>query len=447
MSAPVLDLVIPVYNEQEVLGASVHRVVTHLRETFPYPFRVSIADNASTDATWSLARRLEAELPEVRALHLDQKGRGRALKQVWSDSDALVLAYIDVDLSTDLDALWPLLAPLMSGHSDIAIGSRLARGSRVVRGPKREVISRCYNLLLRVLLGAGFTDAQCGFKAIRADVAAELLPWVEDVAWFFDTELLVLAQRSELRIHEVPVDWFDDPDSRVDVVKTATDDLKGMWRMHRSFATGRVPVADIADRIGRRMPGDDLTTQVTRFIGVGGASTVLHLALFASLHTSGVGTQLANVLALCVSTVFNTAANRRWTFGVRHGAGRWRHQAQGLALTGLTLVMTSGALALVSWADPGAATWVATGVLALANLAATIVRFGLMRWWMFRRSTPDLPAAHLPEAAAGLSPAGLDQFARMDDPGRVARPETAIQPEVGANALETTSLARPELDT
>ena len=130
---------------------------------------------------------------------------------------------MDVDLSTDLNALFPLLAPLLSGHSDVAIGTRLARGARVVRGPRREVISRCYNLLLHATLGTGFSDAQCGFKAIRADAARELLPLTADDGWFFDTELLVLAERAGLRIHEVPVDWIDDPDSRVKVLSTALD--------------------------------------------------------------------------------------------------------------------------------------------------------------------------------------------------------------------------------
>src|SRR5262249_6574887 len=146
---------------------------------------------------------------------------------------------MDVDLSTRLDALLPLVAPLLSGHSDVAIGTRLARGSRVVRGPKREAISRTYNLLLRTTMRSGFSDAQCGFKAVRADVARELLPLVEDQDGFFDTELLLLAQHNGLRIHEVPVDWVDDADSRVDVVGTAAADLRGMWRVARSFATGR----------------------------------------------------------------------------------------------------------------------------------------------------------------------------------------------------------------
>jgi glycosyltransferase involved in cell wall biosynthesis len=194
--APVLDVVIPVHNEQHTVAACVRRLHRHLVQTFPYPFRITVADNASTDTTVQVAAGLVAELPGVAVVQLPEKGRGRALKAVWRASDAPILAYMDVDLSTDLDALWPLVAPLMSGHSDVAIGSRLARGSRVVRGARREVISRCYNLILRGALGARFTDAQCGFKAIRADVAAELLPLLEDTTWFFDTELLVLALRS-----------------------------------------------------------------------------------------------------------------------------------------------------------------------------------------------------------------------------------------------------------
>jgi hypothetical protein len=249
---PVLDVVIPVYNEEKDLQPCVRRLHEHLARTFPYAFRITIADNASTDTTPQVAARLEAEIPEVTNFRLEQKGRGRALRTVWSASDAPVLAYMDVDLSTDLNALLPLVAPLISGHSDLAIGSRLARSSRVVRGPKREFISRAYNLILRGSLQARFSDAQCGFKAIRRDVAQVLLPLVEDTGWFFDTEMLVLAERAGLRIHEVPVDWVDDPDSTVHIVKTATEDLKGVWRVGKALATGSLPL----DRI--RTPKLDL---------------------------------------------------------------------------------------------------------------------------------------------------------------------------------------------
>jgi len=233
----VIEIVIPIHDEATVLERSVRRVHDHVRAPLTgLPFRclVTIADNASTDASPEIGRALAAELDGVSYLRLEEKGRGRALRTAWTRSAADVVVYTDVDLSTDLRALAPLVAPLLSGHSALAIGSRLARGANVTRGPKREVISRCYNHLLRATLRARFSDAQCGFKAIRTDVAAQLLPQVQDQAWFFDTELLVLAQRAGLRIHEVPVDWVDDPDSSVDVVPTALEDLRGMWRIRHT---------------------------------------------------------------------------------------------------------------------------------------------------------------------------------------------------------------------
>ena len=171
---------VPVRNEERDLAPSIRRLVGFLRESFPFTARVTIADNGSTDATWAIADGLARELPEVRAVHMELPGRCRALRAIWAQSEAEVLAYMDVDLSTDLNALLPLVAPLLSGHSDLAIGTRLARGSRVIRGPKRELISRGYNLLLRTLMGARFSDAQCGFKAIRRDQARVLLPLTRD---------------------------------------------------------------------------------------------------------------------------------------------------------------------------------------------------------------------------------------------------------------------------
>src|SRR6476661_959027 len=199
-AVPVLDVTIPVYNEERDLEACLRRLHAYLLGAFPHSFRITVADNASTDGTLKAAERVARELREVTVVHMAEKGRGNALRRVWLASPSPVLAYMDVDLSTDLAALGPLLAPLISGHSDLAIGTRLSRNSRVIRGPKREFISRTYNLLLRGTLATGLSDAQCGFKAIRADVAAKLLPLVEDTGWFFDTELLVLAERSGLRI-------------------------------------------------------------------------------------------------------------------------------------------------------------------------------------------------------------------------------------------------------
>ncbi|WP_316772184.1 dolichyl-phosphate beta-glucosyltransferase [Streptomyces sasae] len=243
-----VEIVVPVYNEAHVLADSIGRLHSYLEESFPFPFRITIADNASTDATWTVATGLTLRLPHVHARRLEQKGRGRALKHVWSRSTADVVAYMDVDLSTGLEGFLPLVAPLLSGHSDLAIGSRLHRQSAVVRGPKREFISRSYNLLLKAGLGARFSDAQCGFKAVRTEVFHALAPHIEDTAWFFDTELLVLSQRNGLRVHEVPVDWVDDPDSRVDTVRTAVDDLKGMGRMFRATVTGRTRIHAVPRR-------------------------------------------------------------------------------------------------------------------------------------------------------------------------------------------------------
>jgi putative flippase GtrA len=316
-----------------------------------------------------------------------------------------VLAYMDVDLSTDLAALLPLVAPLLSGHSELAIGSRLARGSRVVRGPKRELISRCYNLILRGTLAAGFSDAQCGFKAIRGDVAARLLPLVEDTGWFFDTVLLVLAEGAGLRIHEVPVDWVDDPDSRVDIVATAVADLRGVVRVGRALTTGALPLADLRAELrpspqpvaatdptqplsatGRTVDPDGvpagMTGQLIRFALVGVVSTVAYVMLYALLRY-GFGAQTANLMALLVTAIGNTAANRGLTFGV-HGPHRWwRHQLQGLAVFALALTLTSGSLAVLGAVSTTAHHGVELAVLVSASLLATALRFTLLRTWVF----------------------------------------------------------------
>ncbi|MCB0933651.1 MAG: bifunctional glycosyltransferase family 2/GtrA family protein [Mycobacterium sp.] len=377
----MLDVVVPVHNEQTVLAHSIHRLHEHLSQTFPLSFRITIADNASVDGTAAVAAGLAAELPGVRVVRLAEKGRGRALRTVWSSSDAPVLAYMDVDLSTDLGALSTLVAPVASGHSELAIGTRLGRGSRVVRGAKREIISRCYNLILRAALAVRFSDAQCGFKAIRADVAQRLLPHVEDTGWFFDTELLVLAQRSGLRIHEVPVDWVDDENSRVDLVATAVADLKGVVRLLKGFATGDIPMQAIRAQFGDRAGAPrSLLHQSVRFAAVGVMSTVAYLLIFLLLRPFGA--QSANLVALLLTAIANTAANRWFTFGVRGRNALVRHQFEGLTVFGIGLALTGGALALLHYVvEPSRAFELL--VLMLANLIATVVRFALLRGWVF----------------------------------------------------------------
>ena len=272
--APCAEIVVPVFNEAATLDSSIGTLHAYLTDHFPFSWRITIVDNASTDGTWLQATRLARDTAGVRALHLDRKGRGLALRAAWMASDAAIVAYMDVDLSTDLDALLPLVAPLVSGHSDIAIGSRLSPGSSVTRGPKRELISRSYNSILRGAFATRVQDAQCGFKALRADVARQLLPLVEDEGWFFDTELLLLAEHNGLRIHEVPVDWVDDPDSSVHVTRTAIDDLRGAVRMLRRFAAGRgnVELAARERAVAEHAFGNRLATRTSMAVSWSAAS-------------------------------------------------------------------------------------------------------------------------------------------------------------------------------
>ncbi len=364
---PMVDIVIPVHNEERDLRASVLRLHAYLTQQFPFSARITIADNASTDATPAVAAELAEELPEVRVLRLNDKGRGRALAAAWLTSDARVVSYMDVDLSTDLSALLPLVAPVISGHSQVSIGSRLVAGSRVRRGPKREVISRVYNILLRLVLRVRFKDAQCGFKALRADVARSLLPDVVNRNWFFDTELLVRAERAGLRIHELPVDWTDDSDSRVDIVATAIEDLRGVWRL----ATGRPTDAPLR-----------LSTQLVRFAAVGAASTLAYAVLFWALREV-LPAAASNVIALAATAVANTAANRRLTFGIRGRERLLGDHAGGLLALAAALVFTNGAIVAMGLFAPGASRVAEIAVLTAANAIATGVRFLVLRTVLF----------------------------------------------------------------
>jgi putative flippase GtrA len=361
---PDVDIIVPVHNEQDGLERSVRRLHRFLRDSFPFTWRIVIADNASTDGTPVIGAALANGLPGVSYLRLERKGRGRALRTAWAGSDARVVAYMDVDLSTDLRALLPLVAPLLSKHSDVAIGTRLAHGARVVRGPKRELISRGYNTILRTVLRARFSDAQCGFKAVRREALDTLLGDIKDDGWFFDTELLVLAQRRGLRIHEVPVDWIDDPDSRVDIVSTAITDLRGVARL---ALNGPIP----------------------RFLGIGVVSTLAYAVLFLALSTVA-GAALANGLALALTAIGNTAANRAFTFGVRGSEQLVRHHLRGALVFVLTLALTSGALAVLHGVDPSPARSVELAVLVAASVTATISRFVALRTWVFARASSSV---------------------------------------------------------
>jgi putative flippase GtrA len=372
-TAPDLDVVIPVYNEEAALEANVRRLHDFLSDGFPFSWHIVIADNASTDATPRIATRLAAELPDVESLRLPDKGRGRALRAAWTSSPARVVAYMDVDLSTDLRALLPLVAPLLSGHSDVAIGTRLSHGSRVVRGAKREVISRGYNTILRTVLRAHFSDAQCGFKALRASIARDLLADVRDDEWFFDTELLVRAQRRGLRIHEVPVDWVDDPDSRVDIVRTASADLRGVARLWAG-------------------------APVVRFMAIGIVSTAAYALLLVLLRTP-LGVQAANGAALAITAVANTQANRRLTFGIQGRPSLVRHHVMAFVVFLLTLAITTESLVLLHALDHSPTRLLETAVLVVASAAATVTRFVGLKSWVFARGR-RVPANAEPAGAS-----------------------------------------------
>lgn len=371
-----VEIVVPVFNEQDDLAPSIERLHAYLSEGFPFTWRIVIADNASSDDTLVIAHELADRLSGVDVIHLAAKGRGRALRLAWSASPAVVVAYMDVDLSTDLAGLLPLVAPLLSGHSELAIGTRLAGSSRVERGTKREFISRSYNRLLRTTLNAQFSDAQCGFKAIRADVAHELLPQVEDNEWFFDTELLIIAQRQGLRIHEVPVDWVDDPDSRVAIVSTALKDLRGMGRLAWE-------------------------SNVIRFLLVGLASTLAYALLFLGL-SGPLGAVWANAAALAITALANTAANRHFTFGVSGRHQVLRQYALGMGVFMLTLLLTNGALWALHAAAPEASRGAELLVLTVANVAATLTRYVALRFHIFAHGRRVPPPPRQPQRTTDL---------------------------------------------
>jgi putative flippase GtrA len=437
-----VEIVIPVYNEEAQLTASITALRTYLDTSFPFSATVTIVDNASTDGTSRIASELAATLPRVGAIRLRQKGRGLALRTAWSQSTAAVVAYMDVDLATGLDALLPLVAPLLSGHSDLAIGSRLANGAHVVRGTKREFISRGYNLLLRSALRSACTDAQCGFKAMRRDTALELLPLVQDNEWFFDTEVLVTAQRIGLRIHEVPVDWVDDIDSRVDIVHTALGDLRGVARMlgpsarqrallrpahppapdgsaspvaaHQSGGASLSPDDERPDGTDVRAtwsplsltdgptphlvsgrgvaPSDQVfSDELLRFAGVGLVSTLAYAGLFAALEPA-MGSYVANSVAIGLCSLGNTAAHRGMADTARHGLDRNHRLLTAGALFGVSLSFSTAALATTRAVGLTSLTPELCAVTA-ANIGAAVIRFAILRSWVFR-----------PEYGAHLSP-------------------------------------------
>lgn len=234
MKKSTVEITIPVYNEEKELeervGVLYDFCLKHLSPT--YNWHITIADNASTDSTPTVGNTLQRKYPQVDLFRLKEKGRGRAIKQSWSKSNADYCVYMDLDLSTDLVHLPKIIKALEKG-SDIAIGSRLAKGAKVEgRTMIREITSRTLNFFfIQFFFHTHFTDAQCGFKAVTKNVVQKLIPRVQDNGWFFDGEMLIVGEKMGFKIYEEPVHWVDNPGSTVRLVSTIYGDIKVIWRL------------------------------------------------------------------------------------------------------------------------------------------------------------------------------------------------------------------------
>ncbi|MFI7154357.1 glycosyltransferase [Nonomuraea sp. NPDC050022] len=375
-----VDIVIPVLNEQKALPGCIRTLNAFLGDSFPLPWRITIVDNGSIDGTWRVARGLTREFPQVHARRLETRGRGAALKAAWRDSPADIVAYMDVDLSTGLGALFPMVAALASGHSEVAIGTRLARGARTRRSLRRELVSRGYNALLRYGFGVGFSDAQCGFKAARTDVIRPLLDSVEDDGWFFDTELLLLAEHNGLRVHEVPVDWVEDLDSRVRIIRTAVEDLRGLARVARSMSGLKVAnepalTPTHPDAVVAR-PRAVTLARLGSFALIGGFSTVLYALLYLPLREHWPAAA-ANLVALLL-TGFAGAEARRWTVNVLGGHRTAPPVRTGPAFLADYAITTMAVLGLP---PPGGRVFEATTAVGTYCLL-TLLRFAALDRWV-----------------------------------------------------------------
>ncbi|MET9239324.1 glycosyltransferase [Nonomuraea sp. NPDC003709] len=379
-----VDIVIPVLNEERALPGCVRTLARFLGDGFPLPWRITIVDNGSTDATWPVANELAGQFERVHVRRLDIRGRGAALRAAWQDSPADIVAYMDVDLSTGLGALFPLVASVAGGHSEIAIGTRLARGARTRRSLRREVVSRGYNALLRYGFGVRFSDAQCGFKAARADVVRPLMAKVEDDSWFFDTELLLLAEHNGLRVHEVPVDWIEDTDSRVKIVRTAVDDLKGLARVAWSMSMGRARVEVARSELTPTHPDAVVArpravtpAKFTSFAVLGIVSAILYALIYLPLRDIW-SPAMTNFAALVLTGVVGTEANRRWTF----------HRRTAMHVRAATLFLANYALTTMAvLALPrGAGRLAEVGAVAGTYCLLTLIRFTALDRWVFSRT-------------------------------------------------------------
>ena len=386
-----VEIVIPVLNEERALPGCIATLSAFLGDDFPFPWSITIADNGSTDRTWEIATELAEANPRITAHRLPVRGRGAAIKAAWRASTADIVAYMDVDLSTGLEGLLPLVAPLVSGHCEITVGTRLGRGSRIRRSLKREIVSRTYNAITRHVFGLRTSDTSAGFKAARRDAVLGLLDAVEDDHWFFDTEMLMLAEHNGLRVHEVPLDWVEDIDSRVKVTQTAMGNLKGLVRVGRAIAAGkgRVDVPEIPQLRATHpdaVLAEPRAATLAKFLGfcvIGVISTVLYTILYFPLRVP-LTPAGANLVALVLVGVANTEANRRWTFN-RGGGHRLGLHVRAALLFAATYLLTTLAVLALDLIVPGAGPVIELLVLILAYALMTLLRFVVLDRWVFAR--------------------------------------------------------------
>jgi putative flippase GtrA len=408
LSSVTVDVVIPVLNEERALPGCIEVLHEYLTEWLPCDWVITIVDNASTDGTQAVAKNLEHEWSRVRFISLDERGKGKAVRVAWTNSDADVVAYMDVDLSTGLDAFIPLVMSVAAGHSDVAIGSRLAPGARTVRGLKREAVSLVYNALLKLVHHVHFHDAQCGFKAAKAEVIRPLLRRVEDDTWFFDTELLLLAEYNGLRVLEVPVDWIEDTDTRVHVGSVAATNVRGVFRIAMAKFSGSTEIAELPIRPAPRPAHPDAVVSqqdssrlrnLIAFGAIGLLATAITLVLYTVFRTWWPALA-ANLVAVTMSTLFNTEANRRITFRTRPRSLAVAHM-QAFLVSGLYLGFTSGALLALDEVVTAPPRWLELLVLLVASMLGTLGRFVLLSVWVFRpQPVVRIPVPRLPDSHA-----------------------------------------------
>jgi uncharacterized membrane protein YbhN (UPF0104 family) len=214
-----VSVVLPAYNEANRIEDTV-KVVKDTLEKLDYGYEIIIAEDGSTDGTDEIAKRLSSRDPRIVHLHSDNRlGRGKALTNAMEIAKGDVVVYLDVDLSTDMDHLKELIDAVAKEGYDIATGSRLLKDSQTERPFKRDFASKVYNFLVRLMLGSKLRDHQCGFKAFKRSSVLKLLRDVKDNHWFWDTEVLVLAQRKGLRVKEIPVKWKQSGETKVKFTK------------------------------------------------------------------------------------------------------------------------------------------------------------------------------------------------------------------------------------